>query len=79
VDIITSIDPILLKDIRVSLLSNSLALKFKQSCTDFRPQNDQIKVPNSQTPDSKILDLESLDFLNSTHGSIHHMKAKALR
>jgi hypothetical protein len=64
----TSLDPTFLKDIRISLLSDSLALKFKQSCTDSRPQNSQIKVPDSQTPDSEILDPESID----------HKKAKSL-
>jgi hypothetical protein len=58
-------DPIFLKDIRISLLLDPLALKFKQSCVDFRPQDGQIKVPDSQTPDVGILDLESSDFLNS--------------
>jgi hypothetical protein len=43
-----------------------MALRFKQSCADFRPQNGQIKVPDSQTPDSEILNLESPDFLNSS-------------
>jgi hypothetical protein len=50
------------KDIYVSLLLDPLALKFKQSCTDFRPQNGQIKVPDSQTADLEILDPKSLDF-----------------
>ena len=50
-----------LKDICVSLLSDHVALKFKQSCADFRPQNGKIEVPNFQTPNSKILDPESLD------------------
>jgi hypothetical protein len=58
----TSVDPTFLKDIRVSLLSDSLALKFKQSCADSRPQNGQIKVPNSQIPDSEIQNPESPDF-----------------
>jgi hypothetical protein len=53
-------------DIFVSLLLDPLALKFKQSCADFRPQNGQIEVSDSQTPDSKILDLESPNFLNSS-------------
>jgi hypothetical protein len=43
-----SVDPIFLKDIRISLLLDPLALKFKQSCVDFRPQNGQIKVLDSQ-------------------------------
>jgi hypothetical protein len=64
----TSLDPTFLKDIRISLLSDSLALKFKQSCTDSKSQNSQIKVPDSQTPDSEILDPESID----------HKKAKSL-
>jgi hypothetical protein len=46
------------------LLSDPLALKFKQSCADSRPQNGQIEVPDSQTLDSEILDPELLDFLN---------------
>ena len=54
-----------LKDICISLILDPLALKFKQSCIDFRPQYGQIKVFDSQTPDSKILNPESLDFLNS--------------
>jgi hypothetical protein len=37
-------DPTFLKDSHVSLLSDLLALKFKQSCADFRPQNGQVKV-----------------------------------
>jgi hypothetical protein len=61
----TSVDPIFLKDIRISLLSNPLALKFKQSCTNSRSQNGQIKVPDFQTPDSEILDSKSPDFRNS--------------
>jgi hypothetical protein len=36
-------------------------LKFKQSCADFRPKNGQIKVPDFQTPNSEILDMESMD------------------
>jgi hypothetical protein len=60
------VDPIFLKDIRVSLLSNPLALKFKQSCTISRPQNGQIEVPDSQTPNLEILDPEFLDLLNSS-------------
>jgi hypothetical protein len=49
-----------------------LALKFIQSCTDSRLQNGQIEVPDSQTLDLEILDLESPNFLNSSsriHGS----------
>jgi hypothetical protein len=42
--------------------SDPLALKFKQSCADSRPQNGQIKVPNSQIPDSEIQNPESPDF-----------------
>jgi hypothetical protein len=34
---ITSMDSTFLKDIRISLLSDPLALKFKQSCVDSRP------------------------------------------
>jgi hypothetical protein len=60
-----SMDPIFLKDICISLLSHLLVLKFKQSCVDFRPQNGQIEVQDSQTPDLGILDLESPDSLNS--------------
>jgi hypothetical protein len=63
--IIITRDPIFFKDIRISLLSDLLALKFKQSCVGFRPQNGQIKVLDPQTRDSKILDLESPDFQNS--------------
>ena len=66
----TSIDPVFLKDIHISLLSDLLALKFKQLCADFRPQNGQIKVLDSQTPDLEILDPESLDFHNS-NSQIH--------
>ena len=58
-------DPTFLKDIGISLLSDPLALKFKQSCANSRPQDGQIKVLDSQTLDSEILDLESPDFLNS--------------
>jgi hypothetical protein len=61
-----SVDPVFLKDIYISLLSNLLTLKFKQSYADFRPQNGQIEVPDFQTPDLKILDPESLDFYNSS-------------
>jgi hypothetical protein len=43
-----------------------LALKFKHSCVDSRTQNGQIEVPDFQTPDSEILDLESPDFQNSS-------------
>jgi hypothetical protein len=60
------VDPTFLKDICISLLSDPLALKFKQSCADSRPQNSQIEVPDFQTPDSEILDPESPDFLNSS-------------
>jgi hypothetical protein len=55
-----------LKDIRISLFSDPLALKFKQSCADFRPQNGQIKVLDSQTPDLENLNPESPDFQNSS-------------
>ena len=58
------VDRTFLKDICISLLSDPLALKFKQSCVDSKPQNSQIKVPDSQTPDLKILDLEFVNFLN---------------
>jgi hypothetical protein len=33
----TSLDPTILKDIHVSLLSDPVALKFKQSCANSRP------------------------------------------
>jgi hypothetical protein len=53
-----------------------LALKFKQSCADFRPQNGQIKVPDFQTPylkkNPKISKIP-------VHGSIDHKKAKGLQ
>jgi hypothetical protein len=74
----TSVDPTFPKDIRISLLSNPFALKFKQSCTDSRSQDGQIEGLDSQIPDSKILDPESSDFLNSCSQSIDHMKAKGL-
>jgi hypothetical protein len=61
-----SVDPTFLKNICIRLFSDPLALKFKQSCTDSRPQNGQIEVQDSQTPDSEILDPESPDFLNSS-------------
>jgi hypothetical protein len=35
----TSMDPIFLTNSRVSVLLDTLALKFKQSCPNFRPQN----------------------------------------
>jgi hypothetical protein len=59
----TSVVSTFLKDIRISLLSNPLVLKFKQSCVDSRPQDGQIEVPDFQTPDSDIL---YPDFLNSS-------------
>jgi hypothetical protein len=62
----TSIDSTFLKDIRISLLSDPLALKFKQSCIDSRSQNGKIEVPDFQTPDSEILDPEFPDFHNSS-------------
>jgi hypothetical protein len=62
----TSIDTTFLKDICISLFLDLLALKFKQSCVDFKPQNGQIRVLDSQTSDSEILDLESTDFHNSS-------------
>jgi hypothetical protein len=58
-------DTTFLKDTRISLFSDLLALKFKKLCADFMPQNGQIEVPNSQTPNLEILDPESLDFQNS--------------
>jgi hypothetical protein len=58
------VDPLFIKDICISLFSNPLALKFKQSYADSKPQNGQIKVPDSQTPDFDILNLESPDFQN---------------
>jgi hypothetical protein len=61
----TSVDPAFLKDICISLLSDPLALQFKQSCVAFGPQNGQIEVPNFQTPNSEILNPEFLDSLNS--------------
>jgi hypothetical protein len=48
-------DPTFLKDIRVSLLSDLLTLKFKQSCADSKFQDGQIEVLDSQTPDWEIL------------------------
>jgi hypothetical protein len=57
----TLVDPTFLKDICISLFLDPLALKFKKSYADFRPQKDQIKVPNSQTPNLEILDSDSLD------------------
>jgi hypothetical protein len=62
----TSKDPAFLKDIRINLLSDPLALKFKQSCANFKPQNGQIEVPDSQTLYLEILDPESPDFQNSS-------------
>ena len=62
----TSVDLAFLKDICVNLLLDPLALKFKQSCTNSIPQNDQIKGPNSPILDSEILDPESQDFQNSS-------------
>jgi hypothetical protein len=62
----TSVDLTFLKDIRISLFSDPLALKFKQSCIDFRSQNNQIEVQDFQTPNSEILDSESPDFQNSS-------------
>ena len=59
------VDSTFLKDVRVSLLSNPLALEFKQSYADFRLQNGQIKYPNSQTLDSEILDPLSPSFIKS--------------
>jgi hypothetical protein len=59
------VDSTFLKDICVSLLSDPLPSKFKQSCTESKPQNGQIEVPAFQTPDSEILNLEFPDFLNS--------------
>jgi hypothetical protein len=64
--IITSVDLTFLKDICVSLLSDPLALKFKQSCVDSRPQDGQIKIPDFQTLDLEILDPDFPDFLNSS-------------
>jgi hypothetical protein len=61
-----SVDPALFKNICISLISDPLALKFKQSCADFRLQNGQIEVPDYPTPDSEILDPESPDFQNSS-------------
>ena len=58
----TSGNPTFFKDIRISLLLDPLALKFKQSCVDIRPQNGQIEVPDSQTLDLEILDPKSQDF-----------------
>jgi hypothetical protein len=59
-------DPTFLKDISISVLSDPLALTFKESCADSRPQDGQIEVLDSQTPDSEILDPESPNFLNSS-------------
>jgi hypothetical protein len=42
-----------------------LALKFKQLYADFRPQNGEIEVPDSQTLDLEFLDPEFPDSLNS--------------
>jgi hypothetical protein len=69
---ITSVDPTCLKDICISLLSDPLALKFKQSCADFRPQNGQIEVLDSQILELEILNLESPDILNS-NSRIHRL------
>jgi hypothetical protein len=42
-----------------------MALNFKQSCANFRPQNGQTEVPNFQIPNLEILDSKSPDFMNS--------------
>jgi hypothetical protein len=67
------VDPTFLKDIYVSLFSDPSALKFKQSCADSRLQNGQIEVPNSQIPNSEILDPEFPDFQNSS-SRIHRLQ-----
>jgi hypothetical protein len=71
----TSVDSTFLKDIiRVSLFSDLLVLKFKQSCIKFLPQNDQIEVLDFQTPNSEILNPESPYFLNSNSWIPHEGK-----
>jgi hypothetical protein len=51
------VDPTFLKDVHVSLLSDHLALKFKQLCADSRPQNGQIEVPKFSN--ARLGDLKS--------------------
>ena len=68
--ITTSVDLIFFKDINISLLSDPLAFKFKESCANFRLQNGQIEVPHFQTPNSKILDPKFPDFMKS-NSQIH--------
>jgi hypothetical protein len=63
--IMISMDPTFLKDIRVSLLSDPLALKLKKLYTNFRSQNGQIKVSSFQTPNLEIQNPESPDSQNS--------------
>jgi hypothetical protein len=57
----TSVDSTFLKDIiRVSLFSDLLVLKFKQSCIKFLPQNDQIEVLDFQTPNLRFQFIDGL-------------------
>ena len=58
-------DSTFLKNIHISMLSDPLALKFKQSCADFILQNGQIKVLDFQILELEILDPKSPDYLNS--------------
>jgi hypothetical protein len=69
-------DTTFLKDTRISLFSDLLALKFKKLCADFMPQNGQIEVPNSQTPNLEIQNpwISRIP----TQGSIDHKKEKSL-
>ena len=55
--ITTSMDVAFLEDIRISLQSHPLALKFKNHSDSSNP--GEIQTLNSQTPDSMIIDLES--------------------
>jgi hypothetical protein len=49
-----AVDPTFLKDIRINLLSDPLALKLKQSYADSKSQNGQSsKFPNSKLGDPR--------------------------
>jgi hypothetical protein len=45
----TSMNSTFLTNICVSFLLDPLALKFKQSCIDFKPRNGQVEVPSEST------------------------------
>ena len=72
--ITTSMDVAFFQDIRVSLQSDPLALKFKSHSNSSNP--GEIQTLDSQIPDSMVIDSESPNQTISNYVSIDHKEVK---